>query len=102
MSKPLKRQTGTKMKTLEQPNGRKTKAEAEAYVSAFKELWDDPEPLAQCPDCSGNGTVTIGQYNDGEFREGFCQTCEGRGSIPLTQYLLDIHEEEILAEEVGA
>lgn len=63
----------------------------------------DHEPMAQCPDCSGNGSYTLlDQYNDGEFREGFCQTCEGRGSIPLTQYLLDIHEEEILAEEVGA
>lgn len=83
MSKPLKRQTGTKMKTLE----RRT---------------TDHEPLARCPDCSGHGHYTIGQYNGGEFREGLCQTCEGRGSIPLTQYLLDIHEEEILAEEVGA
>ena len=61
----------------------------------------DPEPMAQCPDCRGNGTVTLDQYNDGEFREGFCQTCCGRGPIPLTQYLLDIREEEILAE-VGA
>jgi DnaJ-class molecular chaperone len=54
--------------------------------------------MAQCPGCSGNGTVTLDQYNDGEFREGLCMTCEGRGSIPLQQYLLDIREEG----EVGA
>ena len=58
----------------------------------------DPEPLAQCPDCKGHGTVTLDQYNDGEFREGLCQTCDGRGSIPLAQYLLDIREDD----EVGA
>lgn len=62
----------------------------------------DHEPLAQCPDCSGNGTYIIDHYTDGTPIEGYCETCEGRGSIPLQQYLLDIREEEILAEEVGA
>lgn len=62
----------------------------------------DPEPYAQCPDCKGHGTVTLDQYNDGEFREGLCMTCEGRGAIPLAQYLLDIREDEIIAEEVAS
>lgn len=43
----------------------------------------------------------LDQYRDGEFREGRCQTCDGRGTIPLAQYLLPIHEDEILAEEVA-
>lgn len=88
----------------EQPNkisGRKTKAEAEAFVSAFKELWDDHEPMAQCPDCKGHGTYIVDHYSDGTPIEGYCETCEGRGSIPLAQYLLPIHEDEILAEAVS-
>ena len=77
------------MKTLERPTDHEPMAQC-------------PELLAQYPDCRGNGTYTLDQYRDGEFREGRCQTCDGRGSIPLGQYLLPIHEDEILAEEVGA